>query len=162
MRCRCSKRSGNSPKWSRTVFIGEYRHSIDEKGRLAVPTKYRERLSLGAVVTRGLDRCLFIYPLDAWKELAGRLANLPLSKANTRSFARFLLAGAMDVELDKQGRMVVPEYLRSFAGIRKSVVVAGLYNRMEIWDVDAWDRYRNSAEQGSTEVAEALGSELGV
>ncbi|MDP3771706.1 MAG: division/cell wall cluster transcriptional repressor MraZ, partial [bacterium] len=121
------------------MFIGEYRHSIDEKGRLAVPTKYRERLSGGAVVTRGLDRCLFIYPIDAWQELAGRLAKLPLSKANTRSFARFLLAGAMDVELDKQGRIVVPEYLRSFAGVRKSVVIAGLYNRMEVWDVDAWE-----------------------
>ncbi|MBI4449553.1 division/cell wall cluster transcriptional repressor MraZ [Candidatus Uhrbacteria bacterium] len=144
------------------MFIGEYRHSIDEKGRLAVPTKYRERLSGGAVVTRGLDRCLFIYPSDAWQELAGRLAKLPLSKANTRSFARFLLAGAMDVELDKQGRIVVPEYLRSFAGVRKSVVIAGLYNRMEVWDVDAWERYRNGAERGSAEIAETLESELGV
>ncbi|MDO8599387.1 MAG: division/cell wall cluster transcriptional repressor MraZ [bacterium] len=144
------------------MFIGEYRHSIDEKGRLAIPTKYRDQLIRGAVVTRGLDRCLFIYPIAAWEELAGRLAALPLSKANTRSFARFLLAGAMDVELDKQGRIVVPEYLRSFAGVQKSVVVAGLYNRIEVWDEDQWNRYRGAAEQGSTEVAEALASELGV
>lgn len=144
------------------MFIGEYRHSIDEKGRLAVPTKYRPQFLAGAVVTRGLDRCLFVYPKDAWQELAGRLATLPLSKANTRSFARFLLAGAMDVEPDKQGRIMVPEYLRSFAGIRKSVVIAGLYNRLEVWDQEQWERYRSSAEQGSEEVAEALGSELGV
>lgn len=144
------------------MFIGEYRHSIDEKSRLAVPTKYRESLRAGAVVTRGLDRCLFIYPMAAWQELAGRLAQLPLSKANTRSFARFLLAGAMDVELDKQGRVVIPEYLRSFAGIQKSVVVAGLYNRIEIWDTDAWEQYRKSAEQGSTDIAETLGTDLGV
>ncbi len=144
------------------MFIGEYRHSVDEKGRLAVPAKYREQLQRGAVVTRGLDRCLFIYPGDAWQELAQRLANLPVSKANTRSFARFLLAGAMDVELDKQGRIIIPEYLRSFAGIRKSVVLAGLYNRLEVWDEEQWGRYRSSAEQGSEEIAEALGSELGV
>lgn len=144
------------------MFIGEYRHSIDEKGRLAVPTKYRELLRAGAVVTRGLDRCLFIYPMAAWQELAGRLAQLPLSKANTRSFARFLLAGAMDVEIDKQGRIIVPEYLRSFAGIQKTVVVTGLYNRLEVWDVDAWEQYRKSAEQGSTDIAETLGADLGV
>lgn len=152
----------NGDKCTPTVFIGEYRHSIDEKGRLAVPTKYRSQFLTGAVVTRGLDRCLFVYPKDAWQELAGRLATLPLSKANTRSFARFLLAGAMDVEPDKQGRIMVPEYLRSFAGIRKSVVIAGLYNRLEVWDQEQWERYRSSAEQGSEEVAEALGSELGV
>lgn len=144
------------------MFIGEYRHSIDEKGRLAIPTKYRDRLIGGAVVTRGLDRCLFVYPRQAWEELAGRIAALPLSKANTRSFARFLLAGAMDVELDRQGRIVLPEYLRSFAGVQKSVVVAGLYNRMEVWDEEQWNRYRGNAEQGSTEVSEALASELGV
>lgn len=144
------------------MFIGEYHHAIDPKGRLAVPTKYHQAFSLGAVVTRGLDRCLFMYPMAAWQELAQRLAALPLSKSNTRSFSRFLLAGAMDVEIDKQGRILIPEYLRSFAGIQKSVVVAGLYNRLEIWDTDAWNRYRATAEQGSAEVAEALGMELGV
>lgn len=144
------------------MFIGEYHHAIDAKGRIAVPTKYRELLSGGVVVTRGLDRCLFIYTAAAWAELAGKLAALPLSKANTRSFARFLLAGAMDAELDRQGRIVIPEYLRSFAGIQKSVVLAGLYNRIEVWDAEAWERYRSNAEGGSSEVAEALGVELGV
>ncbi|MDO8462709.1 MAG: division/cell wall cluster transcriptional repressor MraZ [bacterium] len=144
------------------MFIGEYRHSIDEKGRLAVPTKYRAKLAKGAVVTRGLDRCLTIYPAESWKALAGKLASLPISKSNTRSFSRFLLAGAMDVELDKQGRIVIPEYLRAFAGMGKSVVVAGLYDRLEVWDQDAWERYRTTAEQGSDAVAEALEGELGI
>ena len=144
------------------MFIGEYHHSIDEKGRLAVPTKYRESLGLGAVVTRGLDRCLFMYPMAAWQEISSHLATLPFSKANTRSFTRFLLAGAMDVELDKQGRIVVPEYLRTFAGLRKSVVIAGLYNRLEVWDAEAWERYRAGAEQGSADIAETLGSDFGV
>ena len=144
------------------MFIGEYHHSVDAKGRLAIPTKYREPLSAGAVVTRGLDRCLFVYPMDQWQELAHRLAALPLSKSNTRSFARFLLAGAMDVELDKQGRIVIPEYLRSFGGITKSVVLAGLYNRLEVWDAEHWQQYRASAEGGSSEVAETLGNELGI
>lgn len=144
------------------MFIGEYRHSVDEKGRLAIPAKHREQLIGGAVVTRGLDRCLSVYPAGVWKELATRVANLPVSKSNTRSFARFLLAGAMDVELDKQGRIMIPEYLRSFAGIEKTVVLAGLYNRLEVWSEDGWERYRATAEKGSEEVAEALGTELGI
>lgn len=144
------------------MFIGEYHHTIDEKGRIAVPTKYRDLFVGGVVVTRGLDRCLFIYTAEAWRDLAAKLASLPLSKANTRSFARFLLAGAMDVEPDKQGRIVIPEYLRSFAGIHRSVVLAGLYNRIELWDAEAWEQYRAMAEQGSATVAETLSDELGV
>jgi MraZ protein len=144
------------------MFIGEYHHSIDEKGRLAVPTKYRTKIGKQAVVTRGLDQCLFLYPRAAWDELASRIASLPLSKSNTRSFARFLLAGAMDVELDKQGRIVIPEYLRTFAGVTKSVVVAGLYNRLEIWNSEKWEQYRSGAEQGSAMIAETLEAELGV
>ncbi|MBI4434178.1 division/cell wall cluster transcriptional repressor MraZ [Candidatus Uhrbacteria bacterium] len=144
------------------MFIGEYHHAIDEKGRAAVPTKYREIFARGVVITRGLDRCLFMYPREAWDTLAAKLADLPLSKANTRSFARFLLAGAMDCELDRQGRMVIPEYLRSFAGLQKSIVMAGLYNRVEIWDEAEWNRYRIAAERESAAVAEALGPELGV
>lgn len=144
------------------MFIGEYRHSIDVKGRLAVPAKYRGTLANGAVVTRGLDHCLTIYPAASWQQLAEKLAGLPMSKANTRSFSRFLLAGAMDVELDNQGRIIIPEYLRQFAGMGKSVVIAGLFDRLEVWDVAAWDRYRTQAEQGSEGVAEALEGGLGI
>ncbi|MBN1779263.1 MAG: division/cell wall cluster transcriptional repressor MraZ [Candidatus Buchananbacteria bacterium] len=143
------------------MFIGEYQHTIDEKGRLAVPAKFRQRLSKGAVVTRGLDNCLFLYPKEEWVKLAAKLAALPISQANTRAFSRLMLAGAMDVEIDKQGRMLLPEYLRQYAEMQKKVIVAGLYTRLEIWDEDKWNKYKESTEVKSGDIAEALG-DLGV
>ena len=143
------------------MFIGEYHHKVDEKGRLAVPTKFRERLSRGAVVTKGLDGCLFLYPIEEWEKLADKISSLPMSQANTRSFARLMLAGAMDVSLDKQGRVILPDYLRQYATIAKEVVISGLYNRLEIWNQDAWDKYKTEMESQSEEVAQSLG-ELGV
>lgn len=143
------------------MFIGEYKHTIDEKGRLAVPVKFRAQLSGGAVVTRGLDNCLFLYTGEEWKNLAERLAKLPIGKANSRAFARLMLAGAMDVSLDKQGRVILPDYLRKYAGVGKNVVVAGLYNRLEIWDEAKWEEYKNGTESSSGDIAEQLG-ELGV
>ncbi|MBU0731314.1 division/cell wall cluster transcriptional repressor MraZ [Patescibacteria group bacterium] len=143
------------------MFIGEYSHNLDEKGRLAIPIKYRGDLAKGAVVTRGLDNCLFLYPKAEWDKLAKKLSELPISKANTRAFARLMLAGAMDVELDKQGRIVVPEYLRTYAGMKKKLVVTGLMNRMEIWDEDKWNAYKKSTEADSSDIAETLG-EIGV
>lgn len=143
------------------MFIGEYQHSVDEKGRLAVPTKFRSALTKGAVVTRGLDRCLFVYPLATWKELASKLAGLPISQSKSRAFARLMLAGAMDVKPDKQGRISLPEYLRDYANMDKKVVVAGLYDRLEIWDEAAWKKYKTATEKDSNDIAEALG-ELGV
>src|SRR6185369_1266459 len=113
------------------MFIGEYHHALDDKGRVQIPVKFRTDLSKGAVVTRGLDSCLFIYPKKDWAELAEKLSKLPISKANTRAFARLMLAGAMELDLDKQGRAVLPEYLRQYASLKKMVVVAGLYNRLE-------------------------------
>ncbi len=143
------------------MFIGEYHHSIDQKGRLAVPAKFRDSFKKGAVITRGLDNCLFLYTGAEWKKLAERLASLPISQANTRSFARMMLAGAMEVDFDKQGRIIIPEYLRKYAGMKKMTVVAGLYNRLEVWSEDAWEKYKKNAEKQSNEIAEALG-ELGV
>lgn len=143
------------------MFIGEYQHAVDEKGRLAVPAKFRARLAKGAVVTRGLDNCLWLFPLSAWQELAQKIAKLPLSQANTRAFSRLMLAGAMDVKLDKQGRVVVPDYLQHYAGFQKNVVVAGLYDRLEMWDEAAWQAYKTRTEQNSGDIAEALGA-LGV
>ena len=99
------------------MFIGEYSLTVDEKGRLSIPVKFRASLSRGAVVTRGLDSSLFLYTRNEWEELAGKLARLPISKANTRAFSRLMLAGAMDVEMDKQGRVILPDYLREFASI---------------------------------------------
>lgn len=144
-----------------SMFIGEYSHNLDDKGRLAVPKKFRTALSKGAVVTRGLDNCLFLYTTAEWKKLAERLANLPFAQANTRAFARLMLAGAMDVPLDKQGRIILPEYLRSFAGLKKSIVVAGLYNRLELWDQGNWEAYTKRNESESAKIAEQMG-ELGV
>ncbi len=143
------------------MFIGEYQHSIDEKGRMAIPVKFRSDLSKGAVVTRGIDNCLFLYPQKDWEELAKKLSQLPISKSNTRAFGRLMLAGAMDCEIDKQGRIMLPDYLRKYATITKKVTVAGLYNRLEIWDEDAWNKYKVGTEKDSSDIAEALG-ELGV
>jgi len=143
------------------MFIGEYSHSVDAKGRLAVPVKFRARLKGGAVVTRGLDNCLFLYPQAEWQKLAQKLSQLPISQKNTRAFARLMLAGAMEVKIDSLGRILVPEYLRQYAGMKKKAVVAGLFNRLEIWDEIKWNRYKTGTEKESGEIAEKLG-ELGV
>lgn len=143
------------------MFIGEYSHSLDDKGRLAIPVKFRTALQTGAVVTRGLDQCLFVYTKEEWKKLAEKLIALPISQAKARAFARLMLAGAMDLEMDKQGRAVVPEYLRKFAGLKKNAVVAGLYNRLEIWDDHNWNRYKVETEKASNQIAEQM-AELGV
>ncbi len=143
------------------MFIGEYTISMDVKGRIAVPVKFRSMLNTAAVVTRGLDQSLFLYPKHEWEVIAGKLAALPLSKANSRAFSRLMLAGAWDIELDKQGRIMIPEYLRRFASLTKKVVVAGLFNRIEIWDEQAWLDYKANTERESTSIAEGLG-ELGV
>lgn len=143
------------------MFIGEYQHNLDEKGRLAIPKKFRSDLSKGAVVTRGLDNCLFLYTKKEWEKLAEKLAQLPFSQANTRAFARLMLAGAMDVDIDKQGRIVLPDYLRTFAGLTKNTVVAGLYNRLELWDQEKWEEYKKKTEKESNKIAEQM-AELGV
>ena len=143
------------------MFIGEFHHTLDDKGRMAVPIKFRAALAEGAVVTRGLDRSLFLYPKSEWEKLAEKLAALPMGQADTRAFARLMLAGAMEVEIDKSGRVNVPEYLRTYAGLSKDVVVAGLYNRMEIWDEGTWKTYAAQTEQQGNAIAERL-SGLGV
>lgn len=143
------------------MFIGEYQHTVDEKGRVAVPAKFRSLLRRGLVVTRGLDRCLFAYPQAAWGQLVRKLAALPIARANTRAFSRLMLAGAMDLSLDGQGRVMIPEYLRQYAGLSRQVVIAGVYNRLEIWDAGRWETYKRQTEGQSNEIAEALG-ELGV
>lgn len=143
------------------MLIGEYSHNLDDKGRLAVPKKFRQVLSKGAVVTRGLDNCLFLYTKDEWAKLAEKLSSLPFSQANTRAFARLMLAGAMDVKLDKQGRVILPEYLRTFADLKKNVIVAGLYNRLELWDQEKWTEYKSVTEKQSNTIAEQM-FDLGV
>lgn len=139
------------------MFLGEYSHSIDDKGRLAVPAKFRSALNKGAVVTRGLDGALVVYTQTEWKTLAEKLASLPISQQNSRAFARLMLAGAMDVKLDKNGRLTIPEYLRNYAGIKKNVIVAGLFNRLELWDEKAWNTYKTKTEAKGSDIAEQLG-----
>lgn len=149
------------PFISRCMFIGEYRHNLDNKGRLAVPAKFRKELVGGGVVTKGLDNCLFLLTKKEWEKLAQKLAALPFSQADSRAFARHMLAGAMEVEVDKQGRAILPEYLRAFAGLKKNVVIAGLYSRIEIWDETKWKSYKGRTEAKSNEIAERM-AELGV
>ncbi len=143
------------------MFIGEYSHSIDPKKRLAVPSKFRAELKNKVVITRGLDKCLFVYPLKVWQEIAGKLGTLPVGESATRSFIRLMLAGAADAEIDKQGRVLIPDYLKAYAGLNRNVIIAGIYNRLEIWDENKWKAYKKSAEKNTDEIAEQLGK-LGV
>lgn len=143
------------------MFIGEYSHAIDEKGRLNIPVKFRRELTDGVIITRGLDHCLFLYPQKEWEAMAEKLSRLPISQKKSRAFARLMLAGAWDAAVDSQGRVIVPEYLRQYASLTKHTVVAGLYNRIEIWNEDAWQQYKAKTESESDEIAEAMG-ELGV
>ena len=143
------------------MLLGEYNHSVDPKGRLAIPAKFRADLETGAIITRGLDNCLFLFALKEWRDLAGKLMGLPLASANSRAFVRLMLSGASDVEFDAQGRILIPEYLRSYAGIKKQAVVTGLYSRVEIWDNTRWGDYKAKTEGASDQIAEQLG-ELGI
>ncbi len=143
------------------MFIGEYNHNLDDKGRLAIPAKFRAILKKGAVVTKGLDNCLFLYSKEQFEKIAQKFAALPISQAKARAFSRHMLAGAMDVDFDNQGRITLPEYLRQFSSLKKGVIIAGLYNHLEIWDEGAWRRYKQAAEQNSNSIAEELG-DLGI
>ena len=143
------------------MFIGEYSHSIDAKKRMALPSKFRKALGKSVVLTRGLDQCLFVYTVGEWKQLAEKLGKMPIGESKTRAFVRLMLAGAVDADLDAQGRVLVPDYLKEYAGLGKNVVVAGLYNRLEIWDDKKWNRYKAGVEKDTDKIAEELGK-LGV
>lgn len=139
------------------MFIGEYIHNIDQKGRLAIPVKFRHKLAGGAVVTKGLDNCLSLYPEDAWDKQADKLINLPQTQRKSRAYARFVLAGAFPVEIDKQGRVNIPPTLRQFAEIVGQVIVTGLGDHIEIWAKGNWENYRTGVEKESADIAEELG-----
>lgn len=143
------------------MFIGEYTYSIDDKKRLAIPAKFRKLLGKAAVITRGLDQCLFVYPRKEWGILAKKLSKLPLAQADARGFARLMLTGAMEADLDNLGRILVPDYLKSYAFLQKKVVIAGVYNRIEIWDEIKWQEYKEKTEKEVGDIAERL-KELGV
>lgn len=143
------------------MFIGEYCHTIDAKKRLAVPVKFRKDLGKKAVLTRGLDNCLYLYPMKEWEKLAKKLSALPISRSDSRAFARLMLAGAMDVSLDGLGRALVPDYLKEYARLGKKVVIAGLYNRIEIWDENKWEAYKKETAKRADDIAEKM-NELGI
>lgn len=138
------------------MFIGEYHHSLDSKGRLSVPVKFRTELGSSAIVTKGLDACLFVYPKEEWLKMTEKIAQLPVASSSARSFSRMLLSGAMEVEIDKQGRALLPAYLRDYAGIDGDVVAAGVLNRVELWDKMAWSDYRKNSDANASDNAESL------
>ena len=143
------------------MFIGEYIYSIDDKKRLAIPAKFRKALGKKAVLTRGLDNCLVLYPLEEWQKVATKLENLPSSASDARAFARIMLAGAADVELDKLGRILIPDYLKDYAFLKKNVAINGLSNRIEIWEEARWKEYKEKTEKQIGDMAQRL-KELGI
>ena len=143
------------------MFIGEYSHKIDNKKRLAIPSDFRSDLGDKAVITRGFENCLFLYTQSTWKERAKKISERSSLKSDARGLARVMLAGAREVELDNLGRILIPDYLKEYAELEKNVTVAGLYNRIEIWDEDKWQEYRQKTEQEIGDIAERL-EELGI
>jgi MraZ protein len=142
------------------MLIGEYKHTIDPKKRLSIPAKFRKEIGERSVLTRGLENCLFLFPLKEWEQLAAKISRLPMGQRDARGFSRLLLAGASEVETDQLGRILVPDFLKNYAGLKKSVVIAGLFNRLEIWDEGKWAAYKAELEKNSDRIAEKLG-ELG-
>ena len=139
------------------MFKGEYPYSIDEKKRLAIPPKFRIELGKKAVLTRGLDSCLVIYPLKEWQGLAQKLESLPSGQINARGFIRIMLSGAVDVEIDKLGRILIPDHLKKYAFLKKNVTIIGLSNKIEIWDETRWREYQGKMEKTVGEMAQQLG-----
>jgi MraZ protein len=131
------------------MFLGEYTHNIDEKGRLTIPAKFRGDLAAGLVVTRGFDLNLMIFPLNGWQDMAERIISRPLGDEDIRTFRRRVFSGAVDLTPDRQGRIVIPNYLREFAGIDGEVIVAGMYNYIEVWGSHSWQTVRETIENSS-------------
>jgi MraZ protein len=139
------------------MLIGEYTHTIDAKKRLSIPAKFRKEIGRSAVLTRGLDHSLALYPTREWEVLAEKLAKLPRGQGSTRGFVRLMLAGAEEMELDSLGRIIIPDHLKAYARIDTTVVVTGVYNRLEIWDNQMWEDYKKGLEADADEIAEKLG-----
>jgi len=150
------RRAVGASEHNTNMFIGEYNHNLDEKGRLAVPVKFRAQLKGGAVALKGFDNCLVVYTKEEFQKLATKVASLPFNKSNDRDLARFLLGSAMEIDFDTQGRATLPEYLRTFANLKKKVIITGLFNRLEVWDEESWNKRRQKLEQESNSIAEAL------
>lgn len=138
------------------MFMGEFHHTIDAKGRMIIPAKFRDDLGETFVLTRGLDQCLFGYPMDEWKILEDKMRALPLTKKDARAFTRFFFSGATECEIDKQGRVNIASPLRQYAELDKDCVVIGVSNRFEIWSKEKWEDYISTSEESFTEIAENM------
>lgn len=143
------------------MFMGEYQHSLDDKGRLIMPAKFREQLTAPFVISRGLDNCLFVYPEAEWHILEEKLKTLPMTSKDARAFVRFFFSGATECELDKSGRINLPQNLRDYAVLKKDVVVIGVSNRIELWSKDNWDSYLSKTADSYEEIAETM-EKLGI
>jgi len=138
------------------MFMGEFQHTVDEKGRMIIPAKFRDALGSTFVMTRGLDQCLFVYPMSEWSVMEQKLKSLSLMRSDARAFTRFFFSGAVECELDKQGRVNIPSNLRDHAKLEKDCVVIGVSTRVEIWSKDAWEEYSRQSEDSFNEIAEKL------
>lgn len=143
------------------MLIGEYLHTLDGKKRISLPAKFRKEVGRKVVITRGLDSCLFMYSQKAWERIAQKVAALPVGQSDTRGMSRFLLAGAVETEVDSAGRILIPEFLKEFADLKSRVVLAGVAERIEIWNEKTWDEYKRRIEKGADQMAQTLG-DLGV
>lgn len=138
------------------MFMGAFSHSIDTKGRLIIPSKFRDELGETFVVTRGLDHCLFVYPMSEWQRIEEKLKTLPFTKKDARAFTRFFFSGASECTLDKQGRASISQVLRDYAGLKKDCVVIGVSTRLEVWDEEAWGTYCTTSGESFDEISESL------
>ena len=141
------------------MFMGEYHHSIDEKGRLIVPSKFREELGDKFIITRGIENCLFVYPMENWNKITQKLETLPFTRKDARQFVRFFLSGATTAEFDKQGRVNITTPLISYAKLQKECVIIGTGDRLEIWSLEDWNDFFNSAQDNMSDIAENLFNE---
>jgi len=136
--------------------MGEYQHTIDDKGRMIIPAKFRDELGSRFIVTRGLDECLFVYPESEWKVIEQKLKSLPFTRSDARAFTRFFFSGAIECELDKQGRVNIPANLRQYSHLQKDCVVIGVSNRVEIWSKEVWENYFENSADSFNEIAEKI------
>lgn len=139
------------------MLIGEYTHTIDEKNRVSLPVRFRKEIGKKVVATHGLDNCIFLYSVSEWKQVAGKLGALGIGQSDTRGFNRFMLAGAVEIDLDAIGRILIPDFLKKFAGLKERAVFAGIHNRVEIWDSARWGEYKSRVEKQADKLAEKLG-----
>ena len=141
------------------MFIGEYHHTIDEKGRIIIPVKFREELGNNFIITRGIENCLFVYSTENWAKITNKLNSLPFTKKDARTFNRFFMSGATNVELDKQGRVNISKPLIDYANLLKDCVIIGTGDRLEVWSQESWDSFFDSTKDSMSDIAENLFNE---